>query len=67
MTPNHHPGEATLLAYAAGGLGEGLSLVVASHLSFCPECRANVAAGEAVGGSRRRPSSIAARGTACWR
>jgi putative transcriptional regulator len=51
MTPNHHPGEATLLAYAAGGLGEGLSLVVASHLSFCPECRANVAAGEAVGGS----------------
>lgn len=51
MTPQHHPGEATLLTYAAGGLGEGLSLVVASHLAFCPQCRATIAAGEAVGGS----------------
>ena len=49
--PHHHPGEGTLLAYAAGGLGEGLSLVVASHLPFCPQCRAHVAQGEAVGGS----------------
>ena len=51
MTPHNHPGEATLLAYAAGGLGEGLSLVVASHLAFCPECRAAIAEGEAVGGT----------------
>jgi putative transcriptional regulator len=46
MTPKHHPSDATLLTYAAGSLGEGLSLVVASHLAFCDECRAAVAAGE---------------------
>lgn len=51
MTPKHHPGEATLLAYAAGGLGEGLSLVVASHLAFCPQCRGTIVEGEAVGGT----------------
>ncbi|HXQ50769.1 MAG TPA: ChrR family anti-sigma-E factor [Stellaceae bacterium] len=50
MTPRHHPSDATLLAYAAGGLGDGLSLVVTSHLSFCPECRANIADAEAIGG-----------------
>ena len=51
MTPHHHPSEATLLAYAAGGLGEGLSLVVACHLAFCADCRSWVAEGEAIGGS----------------
>jgi putative transcriptional regulator len=50
MTPRHHPSEATILAYSAGALGEGLSLVVASHLGFCPDCRAQVAQGEAIGG-----------------
>jgi putative transcriptional regulator len=51
MTPRHHPGEATLLAYAAGGLNEGLSLVVASHLAFCAQCRDCIAGGEMIGGS----------------
>ena len=50
MTPQHHPTDATLLTYAAGGLGEGLSLVVACHLSYCPVCRGAVAEGEALGG-----------------
>jgi putative transcriptional regulator len=48
--PRHHPSDATLLAYAAGSLGEALSLVVASHLSFCKECRDAVAGGEMIGG-----------------
>jgi len=51
MTPNHHPSEATLVAYVAGALGEGLSLVVASHLAFCAACRDAVASGELIGGS----------------
>jgi len=51
MMPHHHPSEATLLAYAAGGLGEGSSLVVACHLAFCTDCRGSVADGEAIGGS----------------
>jgi putative transcriptional regulator len=49
--PQHHPTEATLLAYAAGALGAALSLVVASHLAFCTECREAVAEGELIGGS----------------
>lgn len=49
-TPLRHPSDATLLAYAAGSLGEGLSLVIACHLTFCPACRDAVAKGEAIGG-----------------
>jgi len=51
MSPQHHPSDASLLTYAAGSLGEGLSLVVASHLAFCADCRAIVAEGELVGGN----------------
>jgi len=50
MTVKHHPSEAVLLAYAAGTLGEGLSLLVAAHLPFCAACRRSVAEGEAMGG-----------------
>jgi len=51
MTVKHHPSEAVLIAYAAGALGEGLALLVATHLSFCPACRRAVAEAEAVGGA----------------
>jgi len=51
MSPRHHPSDATLLTYASGSLGEGLSLVVASHLAFCAACRAAVAEGELLGGN----------------
>jgi putative transcriptional regulator len=50
MTPAHHPNDETLLSYAAGTLGEGFSLVIAAHLAFCPDCRAAIAGGEAIGG-----------------
>ena len=49
--PTHHPGDALLLDYASGGLGEGPALVVASHMTLCPNCRASVAELEAVGGA----------------
>lgn len=51
MTPHHHPTDATLLTYAAGALGDGLSLVVVSHLAYCQVCRDAVAGGEVIGGS----------------
>jgi len=51
MTVKHHPSEASILAYAAGHLGEGLSLLVATHMTFCPACRAAAAEAEALGGS----------------
>jgi len=51
MTVKHHPSETLLLAYAAGHLSEALSLVVAAHLTYCPDCRDIVAEAEAMGGA----------------
>lgn len=49
--PAHHLSEELLLAYAAGGLSEAVSLVAAAHLTLCPACRAELARVEAVGGA----------------
>lgn len=46
----HHPGEATLIAYAAGSLRRQPALVVATHLTACPQCRAAVRLAETIGG-----------------
>lgn len=51
MTVKHHPSDATLITYGAGSLGEGLSLVVATHLAACPQCRHKVAEIETMGGA----------------
>lgn len=51
MNPLHHPSESWLIGYAAGSIGEGASLVVASHLNFCSRCHGIVTAAEAVGGA----------------
>ena len=45
----HHPDDATLLSFAAASLAEPLAAVVASHLSLCPHCRAEVADLERLG------------------
>ena len=39
------------MGYAAGTLPEAFSLVVATHVSLCDECRAQLAAFDALGGS----------------
>ena len=46
----HHLKDTTLADFAAGRLDEGRSLVVASHLALCGECRDFVAALEQAGG-----------------
>ncbi|EEW26697.1 ChrR family anti-sigma-E factor [Rhodobacter ferrooxidans] len=51
MTMNHHISEPMLMAYAAGTLPEAFNLVLATHLSLCDDCRAQLAACEAVGGA----------------
>lgn len=51
MSIRHHLDEATLLSYAAGSLSQGMALVVACHLSMCPQCRERASVQEAVGGS----------------
>ncbi|BBK34510.1 ChrR-like anti-ECFsigma factor [Stella humosa] len=45
----HHPDDALLLDYAAGAAAQGPALLVATHLTFCPHCRRNLAAMEQVG------------------
>lgn len=47
----HHLTEALLMGYSAGTLPEAFDLVVASHVSLCDECRARLAAYDAVGGA----------------
>ncbi len=47
----HHPSDLTLAHMAAGTLGAGPQLVVATHLSGCPQCRGRVRSFEAVGGA----------------
>lgn len=47
----HHVPDNLLIAYASGSLGHAFSLVVASHVSLCPDCRASLEAHCAVGGA----------------
>ena len=51
MKPTHHPSDALLLSYAAGTTAEAEALAMSTHLTFCPDCRARLAAAEAVGGA----------------
>ncbi|MES2665443.1 MAG: ChrR family anti-sigma-E factor [Pseudomonadota bacterium] len=51
MTIRHHLSDPLLMAYAAGQLPEAFSLVVATHLSMCDDCRAQAATFDAVGGA----------------
>ncbi len=51
MNINHHLDDATLVSYSAGALSQGMALVVASHLSVCPHCRALAEVNDAVGGA----------------
>lgn len=50
-TIKHHLTDDLLMGYAAGTLPEAFSLVVATHVSLCDECRARLASYEAVGGA----------------
>ncbi len=36
MSPRHHPGDATLVSYAAGALSQVLAVVTAAHLNAVP-------------------------------
>lgn len=51
MAIKHHLSDSLLSGYAAGALPEAFSLVIATHVSMCDECRARLGAFEAVGGA----------------
>jgi len=46
-----HVSEEHLMDYAAGTASEPVSLLVATHLALCPECRAKVTDYERIGGA----------------
>lgn len=50
MTPNHHPSDAVLADYVAGGMRPAFSAVVAAHIEGCAHCRSTVRVLEALGG-----------------
>ncbi len=50
-TITHHLTDDLLMAYAAGTLPEAFSLVIATHVSLCDDCRARLSGFEALGGS----------------
>jgi putative transcriptional regulator len=60
MTIRHHLSDQLLMSYAAGELPEAFNLVVATHVSLCDECRAQLASFEAVGGAMIETTAIAA-------
>lgn len=47
----HHLTDDLLMTYAAGNLPEAFSLIVATHVSMCDECRARMAEFDALGGA----------------
>lgn len=50
MRPRHHLSDGLLVAYASGAASDAEALVAASHLTFCPRCRSEVARQEEVAG-----------------
>jgi putative transcriptional regulator len=67
MTIRHHLSEQLLTGYAAGQLPEAFNLIVATHVSLCDECRARLAALEAVGGALIEEIDEIAMGERHWR
>lgn len=51
MKPRHHLDPATVVSYASGALAAEMSVLVATHLEVCAECRRSVERAERVGGS----------------
>lgn len=60
MTILHHPTAETLAAFAAGTLDEARALPVATHVSLCPQCRAQMAGFAEVGGALLEAAPLAA-------
>lgn len=51
MTIKHHLSGPILMGFSAGTLPEAFNLVVATHISMCDDCRAELASYEALGGT----------------
>ena len=47
----HHPDDALLLAYASGAADEAVSLILATHMTYCSRCAQRSGELEAIGGA----------------
>lgn len=47
----HHITDEMLMGYSAGTLPEAFNILVASHISLCDECRAQLASFDSIGGA----------------
>jgi putative transcriptional regulator len=65
VTIKHHLDEATIVAYAAGTLGPAFTVVAASHVALCPDCRNAVRAAEGLGGGLLEATPTADVSEAC--
>lgn len=59
-TIKHHLTPELMMAYSAGTLPEAFSLVVATHVSMCDDCRAELDSLDAVGGCMMEDAGTAA-------
>lgn len=50
MNPRHHLDPSTVVSYASGALTAEMSVLVATHLDVCAECRRSVQRAEHIGG-----------------
>lgn len=66
LTVVHHLNDDMLISYAAGTLSEAWSIGVATHLSFCPKCRNQLAEFEAIGGYFLECEEVAANEGEGW-
>lgn len=64
MSIGHAPNR-LIADYAAGALPPGMSLLVASHLTYCPACRDKVARLEALGGALLAEANVVAPAPHC--
>lgn len=55
----HHLSDDILMAYSAGSLPEAFNLMVASHVSLCDSCRAQIESFDAVGGALLDDDAVA--------
>ena len=51
MSASFHPSDEALFAYGAGSLDEATALLIATHATFCPQCRTQITRVESLGGS----------------
>lgn len=65
MTIKHHLTQPILMAYSAGNLPEAFNLVVATHISMCDDCRAELAALDTVGGAVMQDCEAAPLSAGC--